>query len=100
MVLQPRIHRLRLQSQHREHRLMHPPQRLPTHEPLHRLQPERVLSTGQPPHTPPRAHTTPPPPTSPSSPRHNGSPPTNRSSASSPSAYSRLASDRLRPRPR
>ena len=35
---QPRVHRLRLQGQHREDRLVHPPQRLALGQPVQRLQ--------------------------------------------------------------
>ena len=41
---QPRVHRLRLQGQHPEHRLVDPPQRLALGQPVERLQAERVLA--------------------------------------------------------
>ena len=44
---QPRVHRLRLQRQHPEHRLVHPPQRLLPGQPVEGLQAERVLAQRQ-----------------------------------------------------
>ena len=45
--LQPWVHRLRLQREHREDRLVHPPQRFAVRQPVERLQAERVLPQGQ-----------------------------------------------------
>ena len=44
---QPRVDRLRLQGQHAEHRLVHPPQRLPAGHPVQGLEAQRVLPQRQ-----------------------------------------------------
>src|SRR4051794_21670196 len=45
--LQPRVHRLALQGQHPERALVHPAQRLPPHEALQPLDPQREFPQGQ-----------------------------------------------------